>query len=177
MEILSYSVRQACPIGSTGIFRFLAVPMIHDIGVSVYVMHLPWIAAYNFRAAICAAARSSSACECISGAIFSALPREQEDDDDDEEEEETRASFRAFHPQRLCGIQHLAPREITSRERHDGGTEAPEFHHSRGCHLLKFKTPPFVKRMPRFRIESRCNFERKISRRQITPAREFASST
>lgn len=53
---------------------FVVAPaVILGIGVSVYVMHLPWIAVYNFRAAICAATRSSSACECISGAIFSTL--------------------------------------------------------------------------------------------------------
>lgn len=83
------------------------------------------------------------------------------------------ASFRAFHPPRLCGIlRPRTSRNYISRERRGDGMPfpfltpfLPSFHHSHGCHLLKFKTPPLVKRMPRFRIESRCNFERKISRR------------
>jgi len=50
--------------------------LIPNIGVSVYIIHLPWIAVYNFRAAICAAIRSSSACECISGTIFLGAPVE-----------------------------------------------------------------------------------------------------
>lgn len=78
--ILSYSVRRACrsvPLGFSDSSQL--PPWSTGIGVSVYVMHLPWIAAYNFRAAICAATRSSSACECISSAIFSAFPREDEE--------------------------------------------------------------------------------------------------
>jgi len=65
-------------ISRSFLFFFPSSPsLILDIGVSVYVMHLPWIAVYNFRAAICAATRSSSACECISGAIFSCAPADE----------------------------------------------------------------------------------------------------
>lgn len=171
--MLWYSVRRACrsvPLGFSDSSQL--PPWSTGIGVSVYVMHLPWIAAYNFRAAICAATRSSSACECISGAIFSAFPRE--------DEEKKRAVFPSVSSAAI--VRYSAPRtsrNYISRATRWEGTPSSKLHHSHGCHLLKFKTPAplYVKRMLRFRIESRCNFERKISRREITPARVFASST
>lgn len=90
----------------------------------------------QLRAAICAATRSSSACECISGAIFSGAQEDESKRDKDEGRyrakrrkgrerggggeggmrEATVASFRAFHPSRLCGIQlRLTPRNYISR--------------------------------------------------------------
>lgn len=113
-------------------------------------MHLPWIAVRNFRAAICAATRSSSAYECISGAIFSRASAKE------------AASFRAFHPPRLCGIQlralHL--RNYILRT----GPSPLQLHHSLWLSLIEIQDTPLTWNVCHdSRIESRCNFQRKIS--------------
>lgn len=164
--------------------------MIHDIGVSVYVMHLPWIAAYNFRAGQYVRRHGRVLHANAFQARFSRRSPSRAGGWRRRGEERVAAGRggggrrrrRARLSERFIrsdcaefSTSHLEKLHLESDTM--GAPEAPELHHSRGCHLLKFTTPPFVKRMPRFRIESRCNFERKISRRQITPAHEFASST
>lgn len=137
---------------ASGIFRFLIalslppslslpsslplLSLIPNIGVSVYVIHLPWIAVYNFRAAICAATRSSSACECISGTIFLGAPAEG-------------GSVFPFAIVRNSAAR-LIPRNYILRTGSTVLLFPIELHHSLWLLLIEIQDIPFVKRMPRF---------------------------
>jgi len=108
--------------------------LIPNIGVSVYIIHLPWIAVYNFRAAICAAIRSSSACECISGTIFLGAPVEGS------------GVFPSVSSVRDCAKFSYAP--YTEKLHLENGLLlfSIELHHSLWLLLIEIQDTLFVKR-------------------------------
>lgn len=120
---------------------------------------------------MCAATRSSSACECISVRDFLRDAPRGRGAGGRGEGRRGGGSLGAFHPSRLCGIQlrararartpYTEKLHLEERLRRAGAFPAPSFAR---LSLIEIQDAPFAQTYAAiFRIESCCNFHGKIS--------------